>query len=78
MGFGSKQYEERMEKLAKLYPELSREKLKEADRNLRAYIELNARIVERISKEPGGEEKLRKLLDENQDDQELGQGESPD
>lgn len=69
MEFGSEQYEERVEKLAKLYPELSREKPEEADRNLRAYVELKARIVERISKEPGGKEKLRKLLDENQDDQ---------
>lgn len=49
-----------------LYPELSPEQLEEAERNLRAYLELVVRIFERVRKEPGGEKLLRSLTEDEE------------
>jgi hypothetical protein len=49
-----------------LYPELSPEEQEEAERNLRAYLELVVRIFERIRREPGGEAILRTLTEEEE------------
>lgn len=47
-----------------LYPELSPEEQEEAERNLRAYLELVVRIFERIRRQPGGEAILRRLTED--------------
>lgn len=47
-----------------LYPELSPEEQEEAERNLRAYLELVVRIFERIRQQPGGEAILRQLTED--------------
>lgn len=47
-----------------LYPELSPEEQEEAERNLRAYLELVVRIFERIRRQPGGEAILRQLTED--------------
>jgi hypothetical protein len=49
-----------------LYPELSPEEQEEAERNLRAYLELVVRIFERIRRQPGGEEILRQLTEDEE------------
>lgn len=49
-----------------LYPELPPEKQREAEANLRAYLELVVRIFERIRREPGGEKFLASLTEEEE------------
>jgi hypothetical protein len=49
-----------------LYPELSPEEQEEAERNLRAYLELVVRIFERIRRQPGGEAILRQLTEDEE------------
>ena len=47
-----------------LYPELSPEERKEAEYNLRAYLELVVRIFERVRRQPEGKELLRSLTED--------------
>ena len=75
MEYRSEEYEEKIRQLAEMYPGLSRRELEECEANFRAYLELVVRIYQRISKEPGGKERLDKLLDDTSDDQ---NGESPE
>lgn len=53
-------------------PELSPEEQEEAEMNLRAYLELVVRIYEGLSKEPGGKERIAKMLEHAEN------GESPE
>jgi len=53
-----------LEALRRLYPALSDQELREVQEKLDRYVDLVARITERIVSDPEPYEQLRKLLDE--------------